>query len=108
MEHSTRLATSAEDGTRTQTVYDHLVGTARLAGSFRSPLRSARARPNLLRGSTTSGSTATPSSCRLKGGPKVDPAPPPGRRRPGFATISTPPLPWPDTTAACPTAEPRR
>ena len=30
MEHSTRLAHISEDGTRTQTVYDHLAGTARL------------------------------------------------------------------------------
>ena len=37
MEHSTRLAHISEDGTRTQTVYDHLVGTARLAGSFAAP-----------------------------------------------------------------------
>ena len=29
MEHSTRLAHISEDGTRTQTVYDHLAGTAR-------------------------------------------------------------------------------
>ena len=28
MEHSTRLAHISEDGTRTQTVYDHLAGTA--------------------------------------------------------------------------------
>ena len=34
MEHSTLLAHISEDGTRTQTVYDHLAGTARLAGSF--------------------------------------------------------------------------
>ena len=37
MEHSTRLAHISEDGTRTQTVYDHLAGTARLAGSFAAP-----------------------------------------------------------------------
>ena len=37
MEHSTRLAHISEDGTRTQTIYDHLAGTARLAGSFAAP-----------------------------------------------------------------------
>ena len=37
MEHSTRLAHISEDGNRTQTVYDHLAGTARLAGSFAVP-----------------------------------------------------------------------
>ena len=62
-----------------------------------------RARPNLPRGSTTSASTATPSSCGSKAAPRWT-TPPPGRRRPGFASISTPPLPWPGTTAACPTA----
>ena len=62
-----------------------------------------RVRPNLPRGSTTSGSTATPSSCGSKAAQRWT-TPPPGRRRPGFANISTLPLPWPDTTAACPTA----
>ena len=37
MEHSTRLAHISEDVPRTQTVYDHLAGTARLAGSFAAP-----------------------------------------------------------------------
>lgn len=30
MEHSTRLAHISEDGTRTQTVYDHLAGTGQI------------------------------------------------------------------------------
>ena len=37
MEHSTRLAHISEDGTRTQTVYDHLAGSARVSGSFAAP-----------------------------------------------------------------------
>lgn len=31
------LAHISEDGTRTQTVYEHLSGTARLAGAFAAP-----------------------------------------------------------------------
>ena len=42
MEHSIRLAHISEDGTRTQTVYDHLAGTARLAGSFAAPFGAQR------------------------------------------------------------------
>ena len=79
MEHSTRLAHISEDGTRTQTVYDHLAGTARLAGSFAVPFGAQ--------------SEAEFAAWLHDVG-----------RRPGFASISTPPLPWPDTTAACPTA----
>ena len=61
MEHSTRLAHISEDGTRTQTVYDHLRRHCQ-AGRFfsQSPSR-RRVRPNLPRGSTTSASTAMPS-----------------------------------------------
>ena len=103
MEHSTRLAHISEDGTRTQTVYDHLAGTARLAGSFAVPFE-AQSEAEFAAWLTTSASTRRPfSAVSWKTGPRWT-TPPPERRRPGFASISTPPLPWPDTTAACPTA----
>ena len=102
MEHSTRLAHISEDGTRTQTVYDHLAGTARLAGSFAAPF-GAQSEAEFAAWLHDVGKYSDAFQLRLKGGPKVDHSPP-GRRRPGFANISALPLPWPDTTAACPTA----
>ena len=36
------LAHISEDGTRTQTVYEHLSGTARLAGAFAAPFGAAQ------------------------------------------------------------------
>ena len=36
------LAHISEDGSRTQTVYEHLSGTARLAGAFAAPFGAAQ------------------------------------------------------------------
>ena len=36
------LAHISEDGTRTQTVYEHLSGTARLASAFAAPFGAAQ------------------------------------------------------------------
>lgn len=103
MEHSTRLAHISEDGTRTQTVYDHLAGTARLAGSFAVPF-GAQSEAEFAAWLHDVGKYSDAfQSAGSKAAPRWT-TPPPERRRPGFASISTPPLPWPDTTAACPTA----
>ena len=55
------LAHISEDGTRTQTVYEHLSGTARLAGVLPPPLAQHR-RPNMPHGCTTLANTAQLSS----------------------------------------------
>ena len=55
------LAHISEDGTRTQTVYEHLSGTARLAGALPHPLVQKR-RPNTPRGCMISANTAPPFS----------------------------------------------
>ena len=56
------LAHISEDGTRTQTVYEHLSGTARLAGAFAAPFGAAQERPNTPHGCTTLANTAQLSS----------------------------------------------
>lgn len=71
MEHSTRLAHISEDGTRTQTVYDHLVGTARLAGSFAAPF-GAQSEAEFAAWLHDVGKYSDAFQLRLKGGPKVD------------------------------------
>ena len=103
MEHPTRLAHISEDGTRTQTVYDHLAGTARLAGSFATPF-GAQSEAEFAAWLHDVGKYSDAFQLRLKGGPKVDPLRPPGRRRPCGGGILRPALPLRDTTAACPTA----
>ena len=71
MEHSTRLAHISEDGTRTQTVYDHLAGTARLAGSFAAPF-GAQSEAEFAAWLHDVGKYSDAFQLRLKGGPKVD------------------------------------
>ena len=71
MEHSTRLAHISEDGTRTQTVYDHLAGTARLAGSFAVPF-GAQSEAEFAAWLHDVGKYSDAFQLRLKGGPKVD------------------------------------
>ena len=71
MEHSTRLAHISEDGTRTQTVYDHLAGTARLAGSFAAPF-GAQSEAEFAAWLHDIGKYSDAFQLRLKGGPKVD------------------------------------
>ena len=71
MEHSTRLAHISEDGTRTQTVYDHLAGTARLAGSFAVPFE-AQSEAEFAAWLHDVGKYSDAFQLRLKGGPKVD------------------------------------
>lgn len=71
MEHSTRLAHISEDGTRTQTVYDHLAGTARLAGSFAAPF-GAQSEAEFAAWLHDVGKYSYAFQLRLKGGPKVD------------------------------------
>ena len=95
MEHSTRLAHISEDGTRTQTVYDHLAGTARLAGSFAAPF-GAQSEAEFAAWLHDVGKYSDAFQLRLKGGPKVDHSPAGAQEA------------WvrrhPDTTAACPMA----
>ena len=71
MEHSTRLAHISEDGTRTQTVYDHLADTARLAGSFAAPF-GAQSEAEFAAWLHDVGKYSDAFQLRLKGGPKVD------------------------------------
>lgn len=71
MERSTRLAHISEDGTRTQTVYDHLAGTARLAGSFAAPF-GAQSEAEFAAWLHDVGKYSVAFQLRLKGGPKVD------------------------------------
>ena len=71
MEHSTRLAHISEDGNRTQTVYDHLAGTARLAGSFAVPFE-AQSEAEFAAWLHDVGKYSDAFQLRLKGGPKVD------------------------------------
>lgn len=71
MEHSTRLAHISEDGTRTQTVYDHLAGTAGLAGSFAAPF-GAQSEAEFAAWLHDVGKYSDAFQLRLKGGPKVD------------------------------------
>ena len=71
MEHSTRLAHISEDSTRTQTVYDHLAGTARLAGSFAAPF-GAQSEAEFAAWLHDVGKYSDAFQLRLKGGPKVD------------------------------------
>lgn len=71
MERSTRLAHISEDGTRTQTVYDHLAGTARLAGSFAAPF-GAQSEAEFAAWLHDVGKYSDAFQLRLKGGPKVD------------------------------------
>lgn len=71
MEHSTRLAHISEDGTRTQTVYDHLAGTARLAGSFAAPF-GAQSEAEFAAWLHDVGKYSDAFQLRLKGGPKMD------------------------------------
>lgn len=71
MEYSTRLAHISEDGTRTQTVYDHLAGTARLAGSFAAPF-GAQSEAEFAAWLHDVGKYSDAFQLRLKGGPKVD------------------------------------
>ena len=71
MEHSIRLAHISEDGTRTQTVYDHLAGTARLAGSFAAPFGAQR-EAEFAAWLHDVGKYSDAFQLRLKGGPKVD------------------------------------
>ena len=71
MEHSTRLAHISEDKTRTQTVYDHLAGTARLAGSFAVPF-GAQSEAEFAAWLHDVGKYSDAFQLRLKGGPKVD------------------------------------
>ena len=71
MEHSTHLAHISEDGTRTQTVYDHLAGTARLAGSFAAPF-GAQSEAEFAAWLHDVGKYSDAFQLRLKGGPKVD------------------------------------
>ena len=71
MEHSTRLAHISEDGTRSQTVYDHLAGTARLAGSFAAPF-GAQSEAEFAAWLHDVGKYSDAFQLRLKGGPKVD------------------------------------
>lgn len=71
MEHSTRLAHISEDGTRTQTVYDHLAGTARLAGSFAAPF-GAQSEAEFAAWLHDVGKYSDAFQLRLKGGPRVD------------------------------------
>ena len=71
MEHSIRLAHISEDGTRTQTVYDHLAGTARLAGSFAAPF-GAQSEAEFAAWLHDVGKYSDAFQLRLKGGPKVD------------------------------------
>ena len=71
MEHSTRLAHISEGGTRTQTVYDHLAGTARLAGSFAAPF-GAQSEAEFAAWLHDVGKYSDAFQLRLKGGPKVD------------------------------------
>ena len=71
MEHSTRLAHISEDGTRTQTVYDHLAGTAGLAGSFAAPFGAQR-EAEFAAWLHDVGKYSDAFQLRLKGGPKVD------------------------------------
>lgn len=68
MEHSTHLAHISEDGTRTQTVYDHLAGTARLAGSFAAPF-GAQSEAEFAAWLHDVGKYSDAFQLRLKGGP---------------------------------------
>ena len=61
----------SEDGTRTQTVYDHLAGTARLAGSFAAPF-GAQSEAEFAAWLHDVGKYSDAFQLRLKGGPKVD------------------------------------
>ena len=102
MEHSTRLAHISEDGTRTQTVYDHLAGTARLAGSFAVPFE-AQSEAEFAAWLHDVGKYSDAFQLRLKGGPKVDHSTAGAQEalRRGHPQVS---FAMRDTTAACPTA----
>ena len=102
MEHSTRLAHISEDGTRTQTVYDHLAGTARLAGSFAAPF-GAQNEAEFAAWLHDVGKYSDAFQLRLKGGPKVDHSTA-GAQEAWVRQHLHTAFAWPDTTAACPTA----
>jgi len=73
MEHPvhTYLAHISEDGTRTQTVYEHLSGTAKLAGPFAAPF-GAQAEAEYTAWQHDVGKLSSGFQRRLRGGPRVD------------------------------------
>ena len=71
MERSPYLAHISEDGTRTQTVYEHLSGTAKLAGPFAAPF-GAQPEAEFAAWLHDIGKYSAGFQLRLKGGPRVD------------------------------------